>query len=129
MTRTVFAGEPTEEAKKLYNLILKSQLRATKEIKEGTSCKLIARNVENDFYLYNYSLIHALGHGVGLDVHELPILSHNSQNILKENMIVTNEPGIYLQDNFGIRIEDTIRVGKLESEVLTKSNKELLIVG
>ncbi len=129
MTRTVFAGEPKEEVKKLYNYILKNQLNATKEIREGTSCKLIARNVENNFYLYSYNLIHALGHGVGLEVHELPILSHNSQTILKENMIVTNEPGIYFQGQYGIRIEDTIRVGRLESEVLTKSSKELTIVG
>ena len=128
MTRTIFAGEVSDELQKLYNYILKNQLRATKDIKEGVSSKMIARSVENDFYLYNYALIHALGHGVGLNVHELPILSHNSQSILKENMIVTNEPGIYLPGKYGIRIEDTILVGKLESEVLTKSSKEILVV-
>ena len=128
ITRTIFAGEISEELEKLYNYILKNQLRATKEMKEGTSSKMIARSVENDFYVYNYTLIHALGHGVGLEVHELPYLSHNSQNILKENMIVTNEPGIYIPGKYGIRIEDTIRVGKLESEVLTKSSKEIIIV-
>ena len=89
---------------------------------------MVARSVENDFYLYNYTLIHALGHGVGLNVHELPIISHNSQINLKENMVITNEPGIYLPGRYGIRIEDTIRVGKLESEVLTKSSKEILVV-
>ena len=128
MTRTIFAGEVSDDIRNLYNYILKNQLRAIKDIKEGNSCKFIARNVENDFYLYNYTLMHALGHGVGLNVHELPILSHNSQSILKENMVVTNEPGIYLPGKYGIRIEDTIRVGKLESEVLTKSSKEILIV-
>ena len=124
----IFAGEVSDDIRNLYNYILKNQLRAIKDIKEGNSCKFIARNVENDFYLYNYTLMHALGHGVGLNVHELPILSHNSQSILKENMVVTNEPGIYLPGKYGIRIEDTIRVGKLESEVLTKSSKEILIV-
>ena len=128
MTRTIFAGEVSDELQNLYNYVLKNQLRATKDIKEGVSCKMIARSVENDFYLYNYTLIHALGHGVGIEIHELPYLSHNSQNILKENMVVTNEPGIYLPGKYGIRIEDTIRVGKLESEVLTKSSKEILVV-
>ena len=128
MTRTIFAGEVSDELQNLYNYILKNQLRTTKDIKEGVSCKMIARSVENDFYLYNYTLIHALGHGVGLNVHELPILSHHSQSILKENMVVTNEPGIYLTGKYGIRIEDTIRVGKLESEVLTKSSKQILVV-
>ena len=128
MTRTIFAGEVSEEESKLYNYILKNQLRATKDMKEGTSCKMIARSVENDFYLFNYSLIHALGHGVGLEIHEFPYLSHNSQFSLKENMVVTNEPGIYIPGKYGIRIEDTIRIGKLESEVLTKSSKEILVV-
>ena len=98
------------------------------DMKENFNTKLLAKMVDNDFRLNNFDLIHALGHGVGLNVHELPILSHNSQSILKENMIVTNEPGIYLPGKYGIRIEDTILVGKLESEVLTKSSKEILVV-
>ena len=97
-------------------------------MKDGVIAKNISRMVENEFYLNNYSLIHALGHGVGLNIHELPYISHNSQTMLKENMIVTNEPGIYMPGNYGIRIEDTIRIGKLESEVLTKSSKEIIIV-
>ena len=99
-----------------------------KEFKEGTSCKMLARSVENELYLYNHSLIHALGHGVGLEIHELPILSHNSQLTLKENMVVTNEPGIYLPGKYGIRIEDTIKVSRNEPEVLTKSSKEIIVV-
>ena len=128
MTRTIFAGYINDQMKETYELVLRNQVRATKEIKEGTSCKMIARSVENEFYLYNYSLIHALGHGVGLSVHELPILSHNSQLSLKENMVVTNEPGIYIPGKYGIRIEDTIRVGRNEPEVLTKSTKDIVII-
>ena len=128
MTRTIFAGYVNEQMKETYELVLRNQLRATKEIKEGTSCKMLARSVENEFYLYNYSLIHALGHGVGLSVHELPILSHNSQLSLKEDMVVTNEPGIYIPGKYGIRIEDTIRVGRNEPEVLTKSTKDIVII-
>ena len=128
MTRTLFAGRISEELKSLYNLILKNQLRVTKEIREGTGAKMLARNVESDFYLHNYSMIHALGHGVGLEVHELPYISHNSQATLKENMIITNEPGIYLSGQYGIRIEDTIRVGKNSAEVLTKSSKDIIVI-
>ena len=128
MTRTIFAGYINDQMKETYELVLRNQVRATKEIKEGTSCKMLARSVENEFYLYNYSLIHALGHGVGLSVHELPILSHNSQLSLKENMVVTNEPGIYIPGKYGIRIEDTIRVGRNEPEVLTKSTKDIVII-
>ena len=128
MTRTIFAGYINDQMKETYELVLRNQVRATKEIKEGTSCKMLARSVENEFYLYNHSLIHALGHGVGLSVHELPILSHNSQLSLKENMVVTNEPGIYIPGKYGIRIEDTIRVGRNEPEVLTKSTKDIVII-
>ena len=99
MTRTIFAGCVNEELEQLYNLILKEQLKTIKEIKDGSPARIIARNVENQFYLYNYSLIHALGHGVGLNIHEMPYISHNSQTILKENMIVTNEPrNIYTRE-------------------------------
>ena len=128
MTRTIFAGYINDKMKETYELVLRNQVRATKEIKEGTSCKMLARSVENEFYLYNYSLIHALGHGVGLSVHELPILSHNSQLSLKEDMVVTNEPGIYIPGKYGIRLEDTIRVGRNEPEVLTKSTKDIVII-
>ena len=84
--------------------------------------------VYNDFRLKNYDLIHALGHGVGLDVHEEPILSINTENILKENMVVTNEPGIYIAGKFGVRIEDTVLINKGSCEPLTKSPKKYIII-
>ena len=84
--------------------------------------------VDNDFRLHNYDLIHALGHGVGLDIHEGPVLSINSENTLKENMIVTDEPGIYIPGQFGVRIEDTVLINKGTCELLTKSNKKYVIV-
>ncbi len=128
MTRTIFAGNISDEMRKLYNLILKNQLNVSREIKEGTSSKMLSRNVESDFYLYNYNLIHALGHGVGLEVHEMPYITHNSQSTLRPNMVVTNEPGIYIPGQYGIRIEDTICVGKSNSEILTKSSKEIIVI-
>lgn len=128
MTRTIFVGSVSDEVRDLYNFILEGQLRATNKIKDGVDGKSVARGVQIEYNARNFELIHALGHGVGLEVHELPYLSYRSSQILKENMVVTNEPGIYIPEKIGIRIEDTILVNKLESEVLTKSSKELIVI-
>lgn len=128
MTRTIFVGSVSDEVRNLYNFILEGQLRATNKIKDGVDGKSVSRGVQIEYNARNFELIHALGHGVGLEVHELPYLSYRSSQILKENMVVTNEPGIYIPGKIGIRIEDTILVNKLESEVLTKSSKELIVI-
>ena len=128
MTRTIFVGSVSDEVRNIYNFILEGQLRATNKIKDGVDGKSVARGVQIEYNARNFELIHALGHGVGLEVHELPYLSYRSSQILKENMVVTNEPGIYIPEKIGIRIEDTILVNKLESEVLTKSSKELIVI-
>ena len=128
MTRTIFVGSVSDEVRNLYNFILEGQLRANNKIKDGVDGKSVARGVQIEYNARNFELIHALGHGVGLEVHELPYLSYRSSQILKENMVVTNEPGIYIPEKIGIRIEDTILVNKLESEVLTKSSKELIVI-
>lgn len=128
MTRTIFVGYIPEEAKKIYDLVLKNQIQTVKELKEGANIKVISRMVENDFKLHGYNLIHALGHGVGLDIHELPVISMRNDNNLREKMVITNEPGIYVPGKFGVRIEDTVLVGKLSSENLTKSSKDYIIV-
>ena len=128
MTRTIFVGSVSDEVRNLYNFILEGQLRATNKIKDGVDGKSVARGVQIEYNARNFELIHALGHGAGLEVHELPYLSYRSSYILKENMVVTNEPGIYIPEKIGIRIEDTILVNKLESEVLTKSSKELIVI-
>ena len=128
MTRTIFVGNIDEEAKQLYNFVLACQKRASNKIKDGADGQEIAESLEKEFNARGYSLIHALGHGVGINVHENPILSYKRGFMLKENMIVTNEPGIYIPGNLGIRIEDTILVNKLRSEELTKSDKNLIII-
>lgn len=128
MTRTIFAGYVPEKVKKVYNLVLKNQLQTEEEFKEGANIKVISKMVENDFKLHRYDLIHALGHGVGLNVHELPIISSKVDRPLRENMVITNEPGIYLPGQFGIRIEDTTWIQKEGCENLTKSSKDFIIV-
>ena len=92
MTRTIFIGYVKDEVRPIYDLVLKNQLQILKEIKEGANTKLLTRMVENDFKLSGYSLIHSLGHGVGLDIHEMPYLNLRNDFILKEKMVITNEP-------------------------------------
>lgn len=128
MTRTIFVGNIPEKVKEVYDLVLKNQEQVLKDMKEGTNTKQISKMVDNDFRLHDYDFVHALGHGVGLDIHEAPILSCNSESTLKENMVVTDEPGIYLIGKFGIRIEDTVLITKNGCETLTKSNKKYVII-
>ena len=123
MTRTIFIGRPTEEQKRVYNLVLDNQEKSLREMKDGASIKDIAKIVTSNFALQGYDLVHNLGHGVGLDIHEVPFIKEANDNTLKENMVVTDEPGIYIPGNFGIRIEDTVLITKDGQEVLTKSRK------
>ncbi len=128
MTRTFFVGNVSEQMKKAYNLVLKNQLQTSREIKDGISTKLLTKMVQNDFELNGYSLIHSLGHGLGLQIHENPFIGNKIDVNLKENMVVTNEPGIYIAGSFGIRIEDTVHVTKFGSINLTKSDKNYIII-
>ena len=129
MTRTVFAGQVPHYMKPVYELVLKNQLRVLEELKEGANLKLIAKSVESEFKLQGANMIHSLGHGVGLDIHEYPFMSTKYDFILKENMVVTDEPGIYIPTRFGVRIEDTVLVTKYASQKLTMSDKNYVIVG
>ena len=112
MTRTFFIGEPTEKQKKVYDLVAKNHRQTIDAIKDGANIKQLVKMVENDFKLNGYDLIHSLGHGIGLEIHEKPYLSIKFDCPLRENMTVTVEPGIYIPGEFGVRIEDTILVEK-----------------
>lgn len=128
MTRTFFVGEIPSHIKPVYDLVLKNQEQTLRDVRENVNTKQISKMVDNDFRLHNHDLVHALGHGVGLDIHEAPTLSCYSESILKENMVVTVEPGIYMAGQFGIRIEDTVLITKGGCETLTKSLKEYTII-
>ena len=128
MTRTFFVGSATEEQLRIYNLVLESQKKVLNEIKDGKNIKQIVKDVDNNFNENNQTLIHALGHGVGLEIHENPVLNIQNDLALKENMIITDEPGIYIAGNFGVRIEDTVLVTKNGAISLTESNKECIII-
>lgn len=128
MTRTIFVGEPTEEMKKVYNLVLNNQKFALEQYKEGGNTRQITKMVENDFKLNGYDLIHSLGHGLGLEIHEPPYISYRNDTFLKENMVVTDEPGIYIPGKFGVRIEDTVQITKFGCISLTNSDKGYVII-
>ena len=129
MTRTVFAGHVPQYMKPVYDLVLKNQLRVAEDIKDGANLKLISKSVESEFKINGANMIHSLGHGVGLDIHEYPFMSTKYDFLLKENMVVTNEPGIYIAGRFGVRIEDTVLITKYASQNLTLSEKGYVIVG
>ena len=128
MTRTIFMGCILEEIKPVYDLVLKTQKRVLEEMRSNYNIKTISRIVDDTFKLSNYFLIHSLGHGVGLDIHEMPFINQRNERFLKENMIVTNEPGIYLPGKYGIRIEDTVLVNKTDCTPLTKSEKGYVVI-
>jgi len=128
MTRTVVVGEASEKQKKVYETVLKAQEAALKAIKPGISGKdadKVARDIITEEGFGEY-FGHGLGHGVGLEVHEAPRLAPIGEKILKENMVVTDEPGIYIPDFGGVRIEDLIVVTEDGCERLSTSPKHLI---
>ena len=128
MTRTVCVGKPTEKMEKVYAIVLDAQLKALAEIKagvRGADIDKIARDVITEAG-YGEAFGHSLGHGVGMNIHETPNASPSSKHIFKENMIVTVEPGIYLPDEFGVRIEDFVIIKENGCENMTLAKKNLI---
>lgn len=128
MTRTFFVGSVPEMIKPVYDLVLKNQVQTLEEMKDGASTRMLTKMVENDFKLNGHSLIHSLGHGLGMEIHEAPYVSYRSDAQLRDNMVVTDEPGIYIPGKFGVRIEDTVQITKFGCISLTKSEKNYIIV-
>ena len=129
ITRTICMGKASEKQKEVYSIVLKSQLAGVQAVKSGRTGKevdSVARKTIEDAGYGDY-FGHGLGHGVGLAIHEEPRLSpSNEDGVLTESMIVTVEPGIYIPDWGGIRIEDTVVVAADKAEVLTASSKQLI---
>ncbi len=130
MTRTFCVGEPDDEMKKVYDVVLNAQMTALSHVRAGITGAELDKTARDIIQNAGYGDFfgHALGHGVGMEIHEAPTASTSCQNILEENMIVTVEPGIYIPDKFGVRIEDFVVVKQNECENLTLSPKMLLCV-
>lgn len=130
MTRTVIFGQPTEEQAKVYDAVLKAQLTGLSVLKPGiTGAKAdkAARDVISEAGYGDY-FGHALGHSVGLFIHEEPRLSPACETVLEPGMIETVEPGIYLPGKFGVRIEDMVLITEDGYENLASSPKELIVL-
>jgi len=130
MTRTIFLGRPTHKWKKSYQAVLQAQLAAIDAIRDGVptaSPDQKARKVLKSHGL-DKAFTHSTGHGLGLEIHEEPRLGKRDRNKLRAGMVVTVEPGIYLEGGGGIRIEDTVLVTPTGCEILTPTGKELTVI-
>ncbi|MCI8441848.1 MAG: aminopeptidase P family protein [Provencibacterium sp.] len=130
MTRTIAVGEPGEEKRSIYETVLKANRAAMAAIRAGVSCKeidQIARDIITKAG-YGECFGHGLGHSVGLEIHENPRFSPTCEDICEAGLIMTDEPGIYLEGRFGVRIEDMVYVTEEGCINLTKSDKNLIIL-
>ena len=130
MTRTVCLGEPSDKMREVYNAVLEAQLKGLEVLHDGISGvdadKAAREVIENAGYGKNFG--HGLGHGVGVEIHESPRLSPKAPHTLRTGHVVTVEPGIYLPDEFGVRIEDMAVITENGSVNLTNCPKELIIL-
>jgi len=130
MTRTVAFGPISAEQSKVYEIVLEAQLAAIDFIKAGVACSdadKVARDIIRKAG-YGDEYPHGLGHGVGTLVHEAPTLNSKSTEILEPNMVITIEPGIYIPNKFGVRIEDLAIVTEFGIINKVRSQKELIIL-
>jgi Xaa-Pro aminopeptidase len=131
MTRTLLInGKNIEKKRELYSIVLEAQRKAISSIRDGVKASVVdaaARDHLNSEGLEDY-FGHATGHGVGLAVHEKPIVSWRSKDAVKNGMVFTIEPGIYIPDLGGVRIEDMVLVTRNGAEVLNKLSTRLKII-
>ena len=129
-TGTFMLGRPDARQEQVYQVVKQAHDRAIEAIRAGVSCRMIDGAARSwiDAQGFGESFTHGTGHGVGLDVHEYPRLTAQSEAILEAGMVVTVEPGVYLPGLWGIRIEDLVVVQKDGCEVLSKTPKEFRII-
>ena len=130
MTRTIILGDADSKQREIYDIVLEAQSLALKNLKAGKKTKdvdALSRNyIKEKGYADNFG--HGLGHSLGLDIHEKPSLSPRDEHILKNNMLMTVEPGIYIPNWGGVRIEDLVVIKENTITNLTHSPKDLIII-
>lgn len=130
MTRTVCIGKPDDKMKLVYNTVLEAQLRALDEIcggKTGKEIDSIARDIIDNAG-FKGCFGHSLGHSLGLEIHESPNFSPNNTGSIPAGAVLSVEPGIYIDGEYGVRIEDIVNITDKGCKNLTKSSKELIIL-
>ena len=128
ITRTFVLGKANEKQKKIYDIVLKAQVAACRAVKPGLACSRLD-GVARDIIMkagYGDYFGHGLGHGIGLVVHDWPRMNARSPETLDTNMVVTIEPGIYIPNWGGVRIEDDVVVTATGGQILSKLPKELM---
>lgn len=130
MTRTVALGEPSKQLREIYQITLEAHEKALKVLAPGITGIYADKQARDHIHSKGYGdyFGHGLGHGVGLNVHEAPSLSPRGETILEPWMIVTVEPGIYIPDVGGVRIEDLVVITENGYDDLVSSRKELIIL-
>ena len=132
MTRTVAVGEPTEEMRRVYQTVLDAQCLGIRTAQVGVSFRAVDEAARELIYKAGYEgcFGHSLGHSVGLEIHEMPGFSPSidPQTLCREGMVITVEPGVYLEGRFGVRIEDMVWFAPDGTKDLTNSPKELIIL-
>lgn len=130
MTRTICVGTPTDKMREVYNIVLNAQTVALDNVKIdmlGSVVDSLARKIiQNSGYGDYFG--HSLGHGVGMEIHEYPVMSPSNKETIPDGSIVTVEPGIYIPNEFGVRIEDFIYLHDGIVENLTNSPKNLICI-
>lgn len=129
MTRTIHIGDTTDEEREIYDIVLRSNQALIDAAKAGMTRRdydKVARDVIVEAG-YGDHFTHGIGHGIGLDIHEIPYFG-NSDETIEAGMVLTDEPGIYLADKYGVRIEDDIIITENGCELITLAPKELIVL-
>lgn len=124
-TRTIFIGKPTEKEIQLYKRVLCAQEAAIDKLMPGISVAKLDASARNALGSLKKYFTHSLGHGIGIEVHEPPTISAKSNDMIKQGMAVTIEPGVYIPEKYGIRIEDLFIIGN-KARSVTLIPKELI---
>ena len=131
MTRTFAVGNPSEEARQIYDVVLRAQKKGVAAARAGMTAKDLDDVCRDEIAAAGYreEFGHSTGHGLGIEVHETPFVSaRGAEQTLEKNMVVTIEPGIYIPGWLGVRIEDDVVIGEGRSKSLTTAPKELIVV-
>lgn len=129
MTRTIHIGDTTDEEREIYDIVLRSNQALIDAAKAGMTRRdydKVARDVIVEAG-YGSHFTHGIGHGIGLDIHEIPYFG-NSDETIEAGMVLTDEPGVYLADKYGVRIEDDIIITESGCESITLAPKELIVL-
>jgi Xaa-Pro aminopeptidase len=130
ITRTVFAGEPTEEQRRVYDVVRSAQQAAFEAVRPGAAAQDVDRAARAVIVEAGYgdAFVHRTGHGIGLEVHEPPYIVEGDETLLAAGMTFSDEPGIYLDGRFGVRIEDQVLVTADGAERLNEAERTLVVV-